>query len=309
MSQPKICIVVLYHEQPHDVAALLPVLAKNASDVDEILIIDDGSREHPLDEIAVEAALPHARTIRLPQNVGAISAMNRGLSKIDGDFVHFLASDDSVSPEFYTAARAAISHKPDAGLFCAGTMITEAGGEVVAPHALPWPETNHGFLDGPAAAESLHRTGSWFAGNATVFSVRKLREIGGFERDLEEFGDAFACYVLAARHGAYVDSRPLAIKRDPISGRGMSIYLDRTKSRRLCGLTTHLMRARYADLFPDTFVQRFKRRWALNEATTQFYTSNARLAGLKSLPFAAKVRFALHLVKYRLGDRLDRVLR
>lgn len=304
MNQPTISIIVLYHEQPRDLAALLPALAENARYAHEILIIDDGSHAHPLDEISIRAALPHARTLRVPQNGGAILAMNRGLSEIDGDFVHFLASDDSVSPEFYAAARAALGRHPDAGLFCAGTMITEPDGTAIAPHSLPWPEAEDGFLDGPAAVSALHRTGSWFAGNSTVFSFSKLRDIDGFDADLEEFGDAFACYVLAARHGACIDPRPLAFKRDPVSGRGMSIYLDSAKSRRLCRCATELMRTRHSDLFPDAFVRRFARRWALNAKTTGLYTSNTRLAGQESLPWKAKMRFALHYFVFRILDCL-----
>jgi len=305
VSQPTISVVVLYHEQPRDLTALLPVLAENARDAHEILIVDDGSRDHPLNDATVHAVLPHARTIRVGQNAGAVAAMNLGLSEVHGDFVHFLAGDDSVSPAFYAAVRAALARHPDAGLFCAGTLITEPDGTVIAPHALPWPGTEDGFLDGPATVAALHRSGSWFAGNATVFSTAKLQNIGGFEPDLEEFGDAFACYVLAAQHGACVDPRPLAVKRDPVSGRGMSIYLDQLKSRRLCRRATDLMRSRHADLFPDAFVRRFARRWALNASTTGLYTSNARLAGKEPLPFAAKARFALHYLCYRLGNRLD----
>lgn len=292
MTSPTISVVVLYYEQPHEIRRLMTALRQIADQLEEILIVDDGSREHPLTEKMVLAELPGARRLIQPANRGATTAMNLGLSEATGEYVHFLACDDSVGHEFYSSARELLGRFPDAGLFSSGIMIAESDGTIIGPQNLPAPPSRNGFVTAADAVRTIYRRGSWFAGNATVFSRQKLSATGGFDEELEEFADAFACYVLAARHGACFEPREFAVKTDPLSGRNMSIYTDRQKSGRLLARARARMDSDFADLFPPAFRDRFTRRWHLNRNTIHLYDSNAKLAGTTALSTIARIRFA-----------------
>ena len=79
----------------------------------EILVIDDGSTDDPQ-----SALLPFGAQVRVihKQNGGVASARNLGLRLAEGDFIHFLDSDDLLAPAAIENAVAAFAAVPDADL-------------------------------------------------------------------------------------------------------------------------------------------------------------------------------------------------
>ena len=87
---------------------------------DELLIIDDGSRDQPT-RSALEAISADARQRGLPLQVirqgnqGLASARNAALAVATGTFISFIDGDDLVEPAFYELAVALLEREPALG--------------------------------------------------------------------------------------------------------------------------------------------------------------------------------------------------
>lgn len=264
-GEPAISVVILYYEQARYLSNLLQALAAQARDIHEVILVDDHSEREPAVDAVDDSETGINQFIRNAANAGVVSSMNAGLKEVSGSHVHFLAADDLVEPGFYALARETLARHPGTGIFSTPSRTLDANGEVGGVLAQPEPASAH--LDGAAVVRSLYRTGSWFTGNATVFDVVHLRAAGGFEPDLEGFSDAFACYAIAARHGACFQAKPLALKRTPYAGQGARMYIDAERSRALLARITVRLENLQPASFDQRFIDRFRRRWRYTTRT------------------------------------------
>ena len=67
----------------------------------EILLIDDGSIDNSLEICFIEAKKDERIKVIHTDNNGVASARNLGLSKVTGEYVSFIDSDDIVAPNFF----------------------------------------------------------------------------------------------------------------------------------------------------------------------------------------------------------------
>src|SRR5436305_12490319 len=67
----------------------------------EILLVDNGSRDHSVD--FVRANFPEVRILRLPANRGFAGAINAGISAARGDFIALLNNDTAAAPGWLDA--------------------------------------------------------------------------------------------------------------------------------------------------------------------------------------------------------------
>ncbi|CAN0447475.1 unnamed protein product, partial [Laminaria digitata] len=162
---------------------------------------------------------------------------------------------------------------PKTGLYSTNTRLTDVTGRDLGMQALPQPAETATVLPPQTAHDTLLDKGSWFAGNATLFANKRLRDIGGFDETLEEFADAFACYVLTCKWGAFFEPQALAWKSDPASGRNMTIYQTTEKSGLICDLVMRKMSTDFVDIFSARFLRRFRSRWRYNEHALRYFSS------------------------------------
>jgi teichuronic acid biosynthesis glycosyltransferase TuaG len=97
---PKVSIITpLYNNAGYVGDAIRSVLGQTFPDW-EMIIVDDGSEDHPEDGIYAAAGNdPRIRLIRLEKRTGAAGARNVALDQASGDFIAFLDSDDTWKPE------------------------------------------------------------------------------------------------------------------------------------------------------------------------------------------------------------------
>ncbi len=93
------CLIPAYNEEARIAAVLAAVLGHPL--IDEVLVIDDGSRDATS---AVVARHPAARLITLTLNGGKTAALARGLAEAQGDLILLVDADlVGLSPDHLTA--------------------------------------------------------------------------------------------------------------------------------------------------------------------------------------------------------------
>jgi glycosyltransferase involved in cell wall biosynthesis len=90
----------------------------------EIIVIDDGSTDHPED---VVAQFPRVRFIR-QDNRGLAAARNTGLGAVRSDRVVFLDADDLLAPDAIESGLACFRHHPDAAFVYGAHRVVNAEG-------------------------------------------------------------------------------------------------------------------------------------------------------------------------------------
>lgn len=84
------CIIPAYNEWPH--IKNIVHLALGCPELDEIIVIDDGSTDNTWEELA-DITSPKLRKIQSPQNEGKMNAFFRGLQEARGTHIVMLDAD------------------------------------------------------------------------------------------------------------------------------------------------------------------------------------------------------------------------
>ncbi len=121
-------VIPCYNRESRIGAAIESALAQELVPV-EILVIDDGSTDHSAD-VADDFGGP-VRVIRT-SNSGPSAARNRGIDEAVGEWIAFLDSDDTWSPDKLAAQAAALEAFPGSELVFSDTR-TLIDGEVDIP--------------------------------------------------------------------------------------------------------------------------------------------------------------------------------
>ena len=114
----KVSVVIPAYNAARTIGAVLDALASQDAAPDEVIAVDDGSK----DETAEIASAHGARVVR-PEHTGfAGGARNRGWDEATGDVVVFLDSDAIPAPGWGVGLRRALDEFPGAIVGCARTF-------------------------------------------------------------------------------------------------------------------------------------------------------------------------------------------
>jgi glycosyltransferase involved in cell wall biosynthesis len=95
----------------------LSSLIAQARPADELIVIDDNSKDSSVDVISSFLPRhPNARLIRNARNQGCNANLNDGLKIARGDFVHFAAADDLLDANLYAKGVAMLEKYREAKL-------------------------------------------------------------------------------------------------------------------------------------------------------------------------------------------------
>jgi glycosyltransferase involved in cell wall biosynthesis len=175
---------------------------------DEIVVVDDGSRDDPG---AVAARYPGVRLLR-QANAGLSAARNAGLAAIAADYVVFLDADDVLDPSAIASNLALFAENPAAGFVYGGYE------RVTADLRLLLGPCYIAAGDDPLATFLERNAVGMHA--AVLYSAARLRDAGGFDPSLRSCEDYDVYLQMAKRYG--VVSRPGVIARYRIHDTNMS---------------------------------------------------------------------------------------
>jgi GT2 family glycosyltransferase len=100
---PRISVIVVTYDSATAVACCMPRLVEQLAPGDELIVVDNASRDATLE--AVHAAAPGARVLAQPRNVGFAAGANTGAGAAAGEVLLFLNPDAEPAPGFVEGIR------------------------------------------------------------------------------------------------------------------------------------------------------------------------------------------------------------
>ena len=221
MTQQTVTIIMSNYNQARYLHQSLGAICTQKRPADKILVFDDGSTDASVDIIrGWEAARRNLRLIRNKRNIGLQASIKRALPLVTTDCLAWAASDDVLEPDFIGESMALLERYPQAGLCFSELTVLRGDSGVIQPFAQE-PSVAHvydlsdlpEYLSPGAVAARMKR--SYFPPSSNTVVVRKkaLMECGGFQAPLQWHSDSFAYNVVAARYGACVVPKTLALLR------------------------------------------------------------------------------------------------
>lgn len=114
MSAPTVGVTIVSYNRRDQVKALLESIARGDLVPDEIIVVDNASRDGTVEMLARE--FPGVRAIANRENLMASQAVNQGIAAARTEFVFATADDNVVDPHCLRVLRDAMVSLPDAGL-------------------------------------------------------------------------------------------------------------------------------------------------------------------------------------------------
>lgn len=117
-------IIPVYNQEKYIEKALKSIVNKSFQPY-EILIINDASTDKTQDKCKEFKILyKNIRIINLTQNMGVSNARNIGIDNANGDYIHFIDSDDTIEKDMYENIIVEIGNK-EKDLIITGTKYNE----------------------------------------------------------------------------------------------------------------------------------------------------------------------------------------
>jgi glycosyltransferase involved in cell wall biosynthesis/SAM-dependent methyltransferase len=304
IAQARVALVVNTFQQAHYLGAALDSAMAQTRPFDEIVVVDDGSTDHPE---AILVSFPCARLMR-QSNAGLASSRNTGLAAITTDFVIFLDADDLLLPHAVENGLTCHALHPNCGLVYGGFHRIDAGGDPIeAPKCTPI---------GADPYATLLR-GNAIGMHATVMYSRKiLSELGGFDTSWPRCEDYDGYLRMARTHKMASHSNIVALYRwhgrnisaDPrvmlnwvlrVNDRQRAYTCDKPKLE----TARREGRRNWRQYYATELIQDIKREWRIKRRTIQ---AGRRLAAAVSIAPLHATREVTQMVfnRMRAGTRM-----
>ena len=122
------CVISNYNYEAYVLEAIDSALRQTLP-FDEIIVVDDGSKDHSLTKLRARYGHHSSIQILAKENEGQLSCFNEGFARASGDIIFFLDADDTFEPDYVRQALTAYSKYPETDfLFCAQSYIGDQVG-------------------------------------------------------------------------------------------------------------------------------------------------------------------------------------
>jgi len=229
--------------------------------VDEIIIVDDGSVDNSVAVIeGLQARDPRIQFVRHERNRGAVTAINSGLAKASGTYVHFAAADDVFRPELMATTFGLLEANKAAALACGEVETFQAVSRMSLGYRPPArPSFGPRYFSAGETKKLLKRIDNFILTAATLFRRADVLSVGGFDEALGSFTDGYLVRQLALKHGFCYTPQVLAEWWIDDKGYSRTSIHDPNHALRL--LQDICARQRSDPTFPDWYPDLFARRW------------------------------------------------
>ena len=195
---PRISAVIPAYNSAGFIADAIASIRAQTVPVSEIIVVDDGSRDHTAERVR---ALGEDIHLIEQSNQGPSAARNRGIEAAGGDWIAFLDADDQWLPDRLERQFAVLARHPDVALVAGDMREIDAHDAVICDSVLARHGLREAFDEHPvprAAARLLEKN---FIPTGTVLARRDiLRALGGFRTDIR-YGEDLELWVrIALQH-------------------------------------------------------------------------------------------------------------
>jgi N-acetylglucosaminyl-diphospho-decaprenol L-rhamnosyltransferase len=184
-----LAVVVVCHDSAGEVGATLAALGPQLRPDDEVVVVDNASRDGTPD--VVRAAAPQATVVESAENLGFAGGCHAGARASRAPLVLFLNPDAVPAPGCLDALRACAAERPDWGAWQA--LVTMADGELVNTAGNVVHYLGFGWAGGigrPVAAVDRHPHEVGFCSGAALVVRRDAWDAsGGFDERYFMYGE------------------------------------------------------------------------------------------------------------------------
>ena len=189
-------VIPLYNKEQSITSTLQTVLKQTFQDF-EIIIVDDGSPDHSVEEVN-KVVDPRIRLIQQP-NAGVSSARNRGIEEAKGEYIAFLDADDEWKPEYLETQYNLTQQYLDCSVFACNYEFRDIQGNVRSTIIRKLPFTReYGVLSNYFEVASCSHPPLWTS--AVMVKKDAIQSVGGFPVGIKSGEDLLTWARLACRY-------------------------------------------------------------------------------------------------------------
>lgn len=211
-SSPElVSVIVPVYNGERFIAATIHAVLRQSRVPDEIVIVNDGSKDGTLAQLAQFGDA--IRVISIP-NGGVSNARNTGIAASSGNIIAFLDADDLWEPNKLEVQLAALAAYPEVGFTCCNFNNVYTGEHTVVPHLHYLRNNPYLVLDAPMPAPLLALINCNFVGTCSNVMVRRsvLDATGLFNTSYRQSEDYDLWLRCATHTGFLFTSQPLMRK-------------------------------------------------------------------------------------------------
>lgn len=174
-------------------------------DIDELILIDDGSTDNSID-ILSEFASKSAKVqfILNKENKGIQECNKIGMDNSSNNLIVWVNMDDLVLPGFFKSLREIATKYPNAGLYVTDPVTFKEGEHKFLLNHMNLLEGYYSPKEVISEVCSLRRQlfkNLWLAGHSSAYNLELLRSVGGMTLIKTPQSDWLANYLLAFKYG------------------------------------------------------------------------------------------------------------
>ncbi len=199
-------VIPLYNKEQSIVTTLHTILNQTYQDF-EIIIVDDGSTDHSVKEVA-KMLDPRIRLIH-QSNAGVSAARNRGIEEARGEYIAFLDADDEWKPDYLKTQYELTLKYPGCSVFASNYEFKDTQGTVTPTiiRKLSFKGVD-GILSNYFEVASCSNPPLWTS--AVMVKKSAIQSIGGFPIGIKSGEDLLTWARLARRYSIAFYTIPLA---------------------------------------------------------------------------------------------------
>lgn len=199
-------VIPLYNKEQSIPSTLQSVLKQTYQDF-EIVIVNDGSTDHSVEEVA-KVTDPRIRLIH-QNNAGVSAARNRGIEEAKGEYIAFLDADDEWKSEYLRTQYELTQKYPECSVFACNYEFKNTQGKITPTiiRKLPF-KGEDGILSNYFEVASCSHPP--ICSISIMVKKNAIQSIGGFPIGIKSGEDLLTWARLACRYSIAFYTIPLA---------------------------------------------------------------------------------------------------
>lgn len=200
-------VIPLYNKELSIGYTLQTVLTQTYQDF-EIIIVNDGSTDHSVEEVA-KVTDPRIRLIH-QSNAGVSAARNRGIEEAKGEYIAFLDADDEWKPDYLKTQYELTQKYPECSVFTCNYEFKDSQGKITPTiiRKLPFKDED-GILSNYFEVASCSHPPLWTS--AVMVKKSAIQSIGVFPVGIKSGEDLLTWARLACKYSIAYTQKSQAI--------------------------------------------------------------------------------------------------